>query len=256
MITSDFSSRATHATRSYASDSTRWFHISFSSDPRSANRDRRVVLISLPGKTCWQVNQAVHQSAVVLWVLGFCRCVEELGSCDPSGGDVVRRRCTAFNHGMVATKDCEARVRIEKLHKSTARPRERRLRKTAVKECSACRIPESRPPNFRYRNLGSDRIAMGRRRFTNVTAAAHSCGPTPRSPAGPYQGSPSMAQLLRHVDVTVCGHGQGRMRLLQLCTTPQAIARAMAQDGLAAQPPPSAARPPRVHASQLRLALH
>ncbi len=89
---------------------------------------------------------------------------------------------------------------------------------------------------------------------------------TAKSP--PYKGRHPWALLLRHVfavDVTICVHCQGRMtrfvipegvRLLELCTTPGAIARAMAHAGLAPQPPPPpAARPRRVHPSQLRLAL-
>ncbi|HEX7478317.1 MAG TPA: transposase [Polyangiales bacterium] len=83
--------------------------------------------------------------------------------------------------------------------------------------------------------------------------------PAERAPRPPsYKGRHPWAQLLRHVfavDVTTCVHCQGRMRLRELCTTPSAIAGAMAQTGLAPQPPPSAARPQRAHRSQLRLAL-
>jgi hypothetical protein len=80
----------------------------------------------------------------------------------------------------------------------------------------------------------------------------------PRPP--PYKGRHPWAQLMRHVfavDLTTCAHCQGRMRLRELCTTPEAIARAMAHAGLAPQPPPpsAAARPRRTHPSQLRLAL-
>ncbi len=78
----------------------------------------------------------------------------------------------------------------------------------------------------------------------------------PRPP--PYKVRHPWAQLMRHVfaiDVTTCVHCQGRMRLRELCTTPSAIAGAMAHAGLAPQPPPSAARPLRAHPSQLRLAL-
>jgi hypothetical protein len=80
---------------------------------------------------------------------------------------------------------------------------------------------------------------------------------TAKSP--PYKGRHPWALLLRHVfavDLTICVHCQGRMRLLELCTTPGAIPRAMAHAGLAPQPPPpTAARPRRAHPSQLRLAL-
>lgn len=36
-------------------------------------------------------EKPVHQRVVRGWVLGFRRSVKELGGCDPSGGDVVRR---------------------------------------------------------------------------------------------------------------------------------------------------------------------
>jgi hypothetical protein len=71
-----------------------------------------------------------------------------------------------------------------------------------------------------------------------------------------YKGRHPWSQLLRHVfaaDVTTCVHCQGRMRLLELCTTPQAIARAMAHAGLGPQPPPPPPQPLRVHPSQLPL---
>lgn len=70
----------------------------------------------------------------------------------------------------------------------------------------------------------------------------------------PYKGRHPWALLLRHVfatDVTACAHCKGRMRLLELCTTPDAIARAMARAGLAPQPPPP--QPLRAHPSQLPL---
>jgi len=75
-----------------------------------------------------------------------------------------------------------------------------------------------------------------------------------------YKGRHPWSLLLRHafaVDVTACAHCKGRMRLLQLCTTPAAIAPAMARAGLGARPPPPPPPPPRqrVHASQLRLPL-
>ncbi len=83
----------------------------------------------------------------------------------------------------------------------------------------------------------------------------------------------SLRRYVFAIDVTICVHCQGRMtrfvipegvRLLELCTTPGAIARAMAHPfgchearhaGLAPQPPLSAARRRRAHPSQLRLAL-
>jgi len=77
-------------------------------------------------------------------------------------------------------------------------------------------------------------------------------------PAQPrYKGRHPWALLLRHAfaaDVTACAHCHGRMRLRELATTPDAIARAMAHAGLRPRPPPPSA-PQRVHASQLRLPL-
>jgi len=69
-----------------------------------------------------------------------------------------------------------------------------------------------------------------------------------------YTGRHPWAQLLRHVfavEVSLCVHCQGRMRLHELATTPDAIARAMALAGLAPRPPPS--QP--AHTSQLALPL-
>ncbi len=95
----------------------------------------------------------------------------------------------------------------------------------------------------------------------------------PFSPLGPYLGFTRLPSLywpllgLTLVGYMLLTQGvkmfilwrkwicQGRMRLRELCTTPSAIASAMAQAGLAPQPPPSAARPRRTHPSQLRLAL-
>jgi Putative transposase len=87
---------------------------------------------------------------------------------------------------------------------------------------------------------------------TSTTPACDSEPPAPR-----HQGRHPWVQLLRHVfaaDVTACAHCKGRMRLRVLCTTPSAIARAMARAGLAPQPPPRPSAP-RVHPTQLRLAL-
>jgi hypothetical protein len=64
----------------------------------------------------------------------------------------------------------------------------------------------------------------------------------------PYQGRHPWALLLRHVfavDVTRCAHCRAPMRLLQVCTTPHAIARAIARAGRGPQPPPRTARPSR-----------
>jgi hypothetical protein len=81
-------------------------------------------------------------------------------------------------------------------------------------------------------------------RPTESSAAFSSAAPTtPR-----YAGRHAWALLLRHVfavDVTVCVHYQGRMRLRELCTTADAIARAMARAGLGPQPPPAQASPLR-----------
>ena len=49
------------------------------------------------------------------------------------------------------------------------------------------------------------------------------------------------AWLLRHVfkiDVTVCPHCEGRMRWLDVATTPDDIARLLAREGLGPRPPP------------------
>jgi hypothetical protein len=61
------------------------------------------------------------------------------------------------------------------------------------------------------------------------------------------------ALLLRHVfaaDVSLCVHCKGRMRLHELCTTPDAIARAMAQAGLGPRPPPTAQPTLRAYPAQ------
>jgi len=87
-----------------------------------------------------------------------------------------------------------------------------------------------------------------------ATSDTASSNATPTKP--PYKGRHPWAQLLRHVfaaDVTRCAHCKARMRLLELCTTPDAIARAMARAGLGPQPPP--APPHHVHPSQLSLLL-
>jgi hypothetical protein len=71
-----------------------------------------------------------------------------------------------------------------------------------------------------------------------------------------YKGRHPWSQLLRHVfaaDVTTCIHCQGRMRLLEVAKTAEAIARVMARAGLGPQPPPAPPRPARVHPSQLPL---
>jgi hypothetical protein len=63
------------------------------------------------------------------------------------------------------------------------------------------------------------------------------------------------ALLLRKtfaVDVTVCGQCGGRMRLLELATTPKAAARALARAGLGPRPPPE---PVPIRSAQLTLAL-
>jgi len=73
-----------------------------------------------------------------------------------------------------------------------------------------------------------------------------------------YKGRHPWALLLRHVfavDVTVCAHCQARMRLRELCKTPDAIARAMAHAGLAPRPPPLIAPRARAHPLQLPLPL-
>jgi len=90
------------------------------------------------------------------------------------------------------------------------------------------------------------------------TTPAPACDAEPPVPRS-HRGRHPWAQLLRHVfatDVMACTHCQGRMRLRELCTTPSAIARAMARAGLAPQPPPQPPGAPRVHPIQLRLALH
>lgn len=61
----------------------------------------------------------------------------------------------------------------------------------------------------------------------------------PNAPA--HRGRHPWALLLRHafaLDVMRCAHCSASMRLLELCTTPRAIAAAMARAGLAPQPPP------------------
>ena len=53
------------------------------------------------------------------------------------------------------------------------------------------------------------------------------------------------------VDVSACFTCGGRMRVLELATTPKAIARALYRAGLGPQPPPPAPKP----SAQLTLAL-
>jgi hypothetical protein len=94
--------------------------------------------------------------------------------------------------------------------------------------------------------------------FTAATGAALKPAPpaAERDLDPRYTGRHPWALLLRHVfaaEVSLCDHCQGRMRLHELATTPDAIARAMAHAGLAPRPPPTP--PPPVHASQLSLPL-
>jgi hypothetical protein len=147
-------------------------------------------------------------------------------------------------------------------------------------------------PNAKLRSLVVPRPPAVPSEPVQLPLFTNDIPPQPAPPAEraarppPYKGRHPWAQLMRHVfavDVTTCAHCQGRMtrfvipegvRLRELCTTPNAIASAMAhpfgchtpsgvtrrvearQVGLAPQPPPSAAaRPLRAHPSQLRLAL-
>ncbi|HEX7479470.1 MAG TPA: hypothetical protein VF331_16825, partial [Polyangiales bacterium] len=146
-------------------------------------------------------------------------------------------------------------------------------------------------PNAKLRSLVVPRAPAAPTEPVQLPLFTNDVPPQPAPPAEgaprppPYKGRHPWAQLMRHVfavDVTTCVHCQGRMTrfdalrdtrrgvipegvpLRELCTTPSAIANAMAhpcgyrearQTGLAPQPPPSAARPRRAHPSQLRLAL-
>ena len=82
--------------------------------------------------------------------------------------------------------------------------------------------------------------------------------PNATSPEHAVQPAPSRhpwSVLLKHVfavDTTVCVKCGGPMRLLELATTPQAIARALARAGLRPQPPP-VLHPARLPDTQLRL---
>jgi hypothetical protein len=72
-----------------------------------------------------------------------------------------------------------------------------------------------------------------------------------------YKGRHPWALLLRHtfeVDVTVCVHCQGRMRLVALFVTAESAQRVLCHAGPG--PPPLPPRLPRVHVTQLRLPLH
>ncbi len=63
------------------------------------------------------------------------------------------------------------------------------------------------------------------------------------------------ALLMLHVfakDVIECEHCQGRLRVIEVAKTPEAIARVLARAGLGPRPPP---RPPRAPPLQLSLPL-
>jgi hypothetical protein len=72
-----------------------------------------------------------------------------------------------------------------------------------------------------------------------------------------YKGRHPWAVLLRHVfavDVEACVHCRGRLRLIELCVTPEPIDRSLRHAGPG--PPPRAPPPsPRAHPTQLWLPL-
>jgi hypothetical protein len=86
--------------------------------------------------------------------------------------------------------------------------------------------------------------------------------PATQPPAQPppdrkYKGRHPWAELLRHVfavEVERCPHCTGRMRLIELCVTPDAIARVQSHAG-PGPPPRAPPPPPRAHPTQMALPL-
>jgi hypothetical protein len=113
-------------------------------------------------------------------------------------------------------------------------------------------VPKPKPPELAP---AAAQLALFALPETSMFAAPVG-DPNPESTEPPYKGRHPWSQLLRHVfavDVTLCIHCQGRMRLLEVAKTTGAIARVMARAGLGPQPPPPPPRPMRVHLSQLPL---
>ena len=95
--------------------------------------------------------------------------------------------------------------------------------------------------------------------FADTSAATAAQSPAPLDTLrtqSPYKGRHLWALLLRHVfavDAMRCVHCQGRMRLRLLCTTPDAIARAIAHEHAGPGPPRAPPSPRPAHSSQVSL---
>jgi len=111
------------------------------------------------------------------------------------------------------------------------------------------RVEPQPHPRLPVRGLGSSCIGS----MSSPPAAEPTAQPERR-----YEGRHPSAVLSRHVfavDVEACVHCKGRLRLIELCVTPEALDRSLHHAGPG--PPPRAPPPsPRPNPTQIGLPLH